>query len=117
MPDTQSITNEALLELPCDILIPAAMGNQITHENAARVQARLVVEAANRPISPEADDILSSKGIHVLPDILANAGGVTVSYFEWVQNIENQDYNYTGLGIFQQGNKIYATQLFMQKKY
>ncbi|OQX37590.1 MAG: glutamate dehydrogenase, partial [Candidatus Sedimenticola endophacoides] len=76
-----------------DILIPAAMGNQITQENAPRIQARLVVEAANRPVSPEADDILTARGIPLLPDILANAGGVAVSYFEWVQNIENQEWH------------------------
>ncbi|MEW7980739.1 MAG: Glu/Leu/Phe/Val dehydrogenase [Candidatus Sedimenticola endophacoides] len=93
MPGTQSLTNQGLLELPCDILIPAAMGNQITQENAPRIQARLVVEAANRPVSPEADDILTARGIPHLPDILANAGGVTVSYFEWVQNIENQEWH------------------------
>ncbi|OQX43708.1 MAG: hypothetical protein B0D86_07045, partial [Candidatus Sedimenticola endophacoides] len=93
MPGTQSLTNQGLLELPCDILIPAAMGNQITQENAPRIQARLVVEAANRPVSPEADDILTARGIPLLPDILANAGGVAVSYFEWVQNIENQEWH------------------------
>jgi glutamate dehydrogenase (NAD(P)+) len=92
LPGSRSITNEDLLALPCDILIPAALGGQIHSANADRVQARLVVEGANGPITPEADDILSAKGIRVLPDILANAGGVTVSYYEWVQNIEHHSW-------------------------
>lgn len=92
LPGTRSLTNEQLLETDCDILIPAALGQQIRADNAARVRARLVVEGANGPVTPEADDILASRGIHVLPDILVNAGGVTVSYFEWVQNIENQEW-------------------------
>ncbi len=79
-----------VLAVPCDILIPAAMENQITSENAAAVQARLIVEAANGPVTPYADDILRERGITVLPDILANAGGVVVSFFEWVQNLDNQ---------------------------
>jgi len=92
VPDTRTITNAELLEMECDILIPAALGNQIRQDNADRIKAKLIVEAANRPTTPEADDILSAKGIYVLPDILANAGGVTVSYFEWVQNIQNQEW-------------------------
>lgn len=92
LPNTTSLTNEALLELPCDILIPAALGNQITRRNARNIQAKLIVEAANGPVSVAADDILTKKGIVVLPDILANAGGVTVSYFEWVQNIGNEQW-------------------------
>lgn len=75
-----------LLELPVDILIPAALENQITKENAPRVKARLIAECANGPCTPEADDILDSNGVFVVPDILCNAGGVTVSYLEWVQN-------------------------------
>jgi glutamate dehydrogenase (NAD(P)+) len=83
----ERITNEELLELPCDLLIVAAREDQITAENAARVQASLVVEGANGPTTLEADAILTERGIPVVPDILANAGGVTVSYFEWVQDL------------------------------
>jgi glutamate dehydrogenase (NAD(P)+) len=81
------ITNEELLELPCDILIVAAREDQITGENAARIHARLIVEGANGPTTLEADAILAERAIPVVPDILANAGGVTVSYFEWVQDL------------------------------
>lgn len=84
------ITNEELLELDVDILIPAALGGQITADNADKIKASIIVEAANGPTTPEADTILAGKEIVVLPDILANAGGVTVSYYEWVQNMENQ---------------------------
>jgi glutamate dehydrogenase (NADP+) len=80
------ITNEDLLEANVDILIPAALENQITKKNANKIKAKLIVEVANGPTTPEADEILNKKGITVIPDILANAGGVTVSYFEWVQN-------------------------------
>ncbi|MCI0618741.1 Glu/Leu/Phe/Val dehydrogenase, partial [bacterium] len=82
----QIIDNKALLELPCDILIPAATEDQITEKNASNVKARLIVEGANGPTTLEAEEILYQKGINVIPDILANAGGVTVSYFEWVQD-------------------------------
>lgn len=88
-PGTEPIESEALLTLPCDILIPAALENQITGANAEKVQARIIAEAANGPTTPEADEILFSRNILVIPDILANAGGVTVSYFEWVQNLMN----------------------------
>ena len=87
-PGTRDISNEELLELDCDILIPAALENQITARNAGRIQARLVAEAANGPTTPEADEILYRNGKFVIPDILCNAGGVTVSYFEWVQDLD-----------------------------
>ncbi len=83
------ITNADLLELECDILIPAAVENQITVANAHRIRARIVAEGANGPTTPEADRILNERGIFVIPDILANAGGVTVSYFEWVQDLQS----------------------------
>jgi glutamate dehydrogenase (NAD(P)+) len=82
------ISNEELLELDCDILIPAALENQITEKNAPRIRAKIIAEGANGPTTTEADEILNDKGIFVVPDILANAGGVTVSYFEWVQNLQ-----------------------------
>jgi len=82
----ERITNEALLELPCDVLVPAALENQFTSENAAAVKAKLIVEGANGPTTPEADHIFNQRGIVVIPDIVANAGGVTVSYFEWAQD-------------------------------
>ena len=85
----EEISNSALLELPVQILIPAALENQFTMRNAARVQAKLVVEAANGPTTPEADDVFHQRGVVVVPDILANAGGVTVSYFEWVQDLQS----------------------------
>lgn len=87
--DCKRITNAELLELPCDILIPAALENQITAENADSIKAKIVIEAANGPTSVEADEILNKKGVKVLPDILSNSGGVIVSYFEWVQNLQN----------------------------
>jgi glutamate dehydrogenase (NAD(P)+) len=93
MPDTLTITNEELLELECEILVPAALGYQIHGGNAGNIKARLIVEGANNPTTPLADTILARKGIHVLPDILANAGGVTVSYYEWVQNQANEQWD------------------------
>ena len=87
-PGLSIITNEELLELPCDVLVPAAMENQITEANADKIQAKFIVEGANGPTSSEADIILADRGIIVVPDILANAGGVVVSYFEWVQGRE-----------------------------
>lgn len=86
----EEITNEELLELECEILVPAALENQITEANAARIKARIVVEGANGPSTPEARQTLHERGIFVVPDILANAGGVTVSYFEWTQNLHRE---------------------------
>src|SRR5690606_23425874 len=86
-PGSREVPPEEFLTIPCDILVPAAMENQITADNAPRIRARIVVEAANGPTTPEADAILYKRGITVIPDILASAGGVTVSYFEWVQNL------------------------------
>lgn len=83
------ISNDELLTCDCDVLIPAALENQITADNAERIQAKVVIEAANGPTTVEADEILAKKGIILVPDILANAGGVVVSYFEWVQNIQS----------------------------
>ncbi len=85
-PGSDNVSNEDLLELPVEVLIPAALGEVITDGNADRVQARLIVEGANHPVTPIADDALADRGVLIVPDILANAGGVTVSYFEWVQN-------------------------------
>ena len=85
---SDKVSNEELLELPCDVLIPAALEGQLTGKNASRVKAKLIVEGANGPTLPEADDIFIDRGIPVVPDILANAGGVTVSYFEWVQGLQ-----------------------------
>jgi glutamate dehydrogenase len=88
-PGTTPVTNEELMQLECDILIPAALENQITEKVASGVKAKIISEAANGPTTPEADAILDKKGVLVLPDVLASAGGVTVSYFEWVQNLMN----------------------------
>jgi glutamate dehydrogenase (NAD(P)+) len=85
-PDADIITNAELLELDVDVLVPAAIGGVITAENAPRIEAPIIIEAANAPTQPDADDILAERGKSVLPDVLANAGGVTVSYFEWAQN-------------------------------
>ena len=95
--DCQQITNEELLTLPCDVLIPSAIAAQLTKENADKVKAKLIVEGANGPTTPEADHIFSDKGILVVPDVLANAGGVVVSYFEWVQDLQN---------FFWEGNEV-----------
>jgi len=83
------IANDAFWEVPCDILIPAALEGQITQTNAHRIQARMIIEGANGPTTPEADDILNDRGVLVVPDVIANAGGVTVSYFEWVQDFSS----------------------------
>jgi glutamate dehydrogenase (NAD(P)+) len=84
-----AISADEVLEVPCVVLVPAALENQVTSENAGRVQARLVLEAANGPLTPDADILLERRGITVVPDVLANAGGVTVSYFEWVQDLQS----------------------------
>lgn len=86
----ENVTNEQLLETRCDILIPAALENQITEANAGNIEAKIVGEGANGPATPEADKVLHERGIFLVPDILANSGGVTVSYFEWVQNLTRE---------------------------
>ncbi len=88
-PDGEALTNEEILELPCDILAPVALQNQITQHNAERIQCRILAEGANGPTTLEADEILQDRSIFVVPDVVGNAGGVTVSYFEWVQGTQN----------------------------
>jgi glutamate dehydrogenase/leucine dehydrogenase len=90
-PGAQAVSNAEILEIECDVLIPAALENQITAANAGRIKAKIVAEAANGPTTPEADEILFKNGVFSIPDILCNAGGVTVSYFEWVQDL-NRDH-------------------------
>jgi glutamate dehydrogenase (NAD(P)+) len=87
-PGADAISNQDILEQPCDILLPAATGSQIREDNAGRIRARIVIEGANGPTTPEADTILRDRGVLVIPDVLANAGGVVVSYFEWVQGLQ-----------------------------
>jgi glutamate dehydrogenase (NAD(P)+) len=113
--EADTITNEELFELPCDILVPAAVEGQITSRNAPYIKARVVAEAANGPTSPEADEILYDNGCFVLPDILANAGGVTVSYFEWVQGL--QEFFWTEREVHTQLERIMSTsfQAVLQK--
>lgn len=108
-PGSASITNAELLTAECDLLVPAALENQITAANAADVRARLIAEAANGPTTPAADAVLESRGVTVLPDILANAGGVTVSYFEWVQSL--QEFFWSGRAVHLQLRDI------MQRAY
>jgi glutamate dehydrogenase/leucine dehydrogenase len=107
MPGTGRISNDELLALKCDILIPAALENVITLDNADQIKARIVAEAANGPTTPRADEILARKGVFILPDILANAGGVTVSYFEWAQNLQ---------GYFWQEHEVNQRLEFVMKK-
>jgi glutamate dehydrogenase (NAD(P)+) len=102
--DTETVSNSGLLELPCDVLIPAALEGQITEKNADDIQARFIVEGANGPTTPEADDILNERGILIVPDILANAGGVIVSYFEWVQDL--QAFFWDEANVFERLDKI-----------
>ncbi len=92
-PGSKTITNAELLELECDVLVPSALENQITENNAKNIKAKMVLELANGPTTPEADDILYARGIPVVPDILANAGGVTVSTFEWEQNLNGEHWS------------------------
>ncbi|HEX7127835.1 MAG TPA: Glu/Leu/Phe/Val dehydrogenase [Thermodesulfobacteriota bacterium] len=92
-PGVDAISNAELLELPVDVLVPAALGHQIHAGNAPRLRCRILAEGANVPTTPEADEILADKGVFVIPDILANAGGVTVSYFEWVQSLQKYFWN------------------------
>ncbi len=107
MPGASRISNDDLLTLKCDILIPAALENVITLHNADQIKARIVAEAANGPTTPHADEVLARKGIFVLPDILANAGGVTVSYFEWAQNLQ---------GYFWQEHEVIAKLDFVMRR-
>jgi glutamate dehydrogenase (NAD(P)+) len=88
--NAEMITNEELLELECDILIPAALENQITETNVDKIKAKAILELANGPTTPQADKVLFGKGVQIVPDVLANAGGVTVSYFEWLQNLDDK---------------------------
>ena len=92
-PGTKDITNAELLELECDVLVPAALENVLTGDNADRVKAKLIVEMANGPTAPEADAVFAKKGIVLIPDILANSGGVCTSYFEWYQNMKNETWS------------------------
>ena len=102
--EAQEITNSQLLELTTDLLIPAAFENQIDQKNAEKIKAKVILELANGPITPEADEILFQKNIPIIPDVLANAGGVTVSYFEWDQNLKNE--HWTEKEVFEKLNII-----------
>ncbi|MGD2215994.1 MAG: Glu/Leu/Phe/Val dehydrogenase [Gemmatimonadales bacterium] len=109
-PGTKEVSNEEILTISCDILIPAALENVIRGDNAAEVQAKVIAEAANGPTTPAADAILFERGIPVLPDILANAGGVTVSYFEWVQNNENEQWEEDEVNAKMKAKMVKATE-------
>jgi glutamate dehydrogenase (NAD(P)+) len=87
--DAEVISPDDLLAIECDVLIPAALGGMIHEGNADRINTRMIIEGANSPTTPAADEILDEKGVHVIPDVMANAGGVVCSYFEWVQNLQH----------------------------
>ncbi len=107
-PGSKTISTEELFALECDVLIPAALENQITLDNASQIQAKCILELANGPTTPEADDILFARGIPVIPDVLANAGGVTVSCFEWEQNLKNEHWSETM--VFEKLQKMMQTE-------
>jgi glutamate dehydrogenase (NAD(P)+) len=88
-PDVEQISAEDLVGVPCDVFVPAAMGGMIHEGNADRLQCRVLLEGANSPTTPAADDLLDERGVYIIPDVMANAGGVVVSYFEWVQNMQH----------------------------
>jgi glutamate dehydrogenase (NAD(P)+) len=116
-PGSRTVTNEELLALECDVLIPAALENQIRRDNAKSVRARLICEAANGPTTPAADRILLERGIAVLPDILANSGGVCVSYFEWVQNNENEQWDLDEVNHKLHTRMVRATDAVLDKQH
>lgn len=113
---TRALTNAELLAIECDILIPAALECQLRADNAAAVRAKLIVEAANGPTTPAADAVLHRRGIPVLPDILANSGGVCVSYFEWVQNNENEQWEHAEVNHKLRGKMERATDAVLEKQ-
>ena len=118
-PGSKEITNEDLLELDVDILVPAALGGQIHLKNADKIRAKLIVEMANGPVTKEADEILQKKGCLVVPDVLANAGGVTVSYFEWLQNKQNKYWSEQEVNskLKEKMNSAFDETYAMMKKY
>jgi glutamate dehydrogenase (NAD(P)+) len=113
---TRTISNDELLAWECDILIPAALENQLRCDNAVAVRAKLVLEAANGPTTPAADRMLYERGIPVLPDVLANSGGVCVSYFEWVQNNENEQWDVDGVNSKLRAKMERATDAVLDKQ-